>query len=198
MQNPSCTQPQPSQQPSFTSDSAGSVTEPSAQILGTEDAAEHGTTETPNSLPTEHTGATETLADGEKAKNLNLRRGQYRTQFTVPKDVGEARTIQGETRRLKIGSEMKRVHFYKVDAVPLSGETDDGESLSQITAVFRVIDNPIPLVPIAWGAAGLIGVGGGGWLLFSSAETFVEDSKLGIISTAAAIVSVLFAWESFA
>lgn len=153
--------------------------------------------ETPDSLPSEQTGATETLAEGEKAKDLNLRRGQYRAQFTIPADIGDATGIQNETHRIKMSGEMKRVHFYKVDAVQQDEKNEDGQKLATVTAVFRVIDNPIPLVPIAWGAVGLIGAGGS-WLLFDKAETFVEETSFPIITTAVSIVSVLFAWYRFA
>lgn len=160
---------------------------------GGEEVTESPTVET---IPDERTGDTEVVAQGEEAATLRLARGQYRATFIVPASIKEAQSIKGQTKRLKIEDEMKRLHFYKVDAVPTGKKSDDGEPLVKVTAVFRVIDNPIPLVPIAWGAAGLLGVGGGGWLLFSSAESFVEDTQWPILTGAAAILSIMVGYHT--
>lgn len=146
-------------------------------------------------IPREETGDTETLATGADAAELDLVRGQYRTSFTVAADADPA-TVENETRRLKIGEERKRVHFYKVDAIPTGEKSDEGEPLVKVTTVFRVIDNPLPLAPIAWGAAALVGAGGGSWILFSSAEGFVEEAGPTILTAAAAIFSIMVGYHT--
>jgi hypothetical protein len=167
-----------------------------ASLIPGQEKAEEGEGDPAPTVPAEETGPTETLAQSpEKARELNLSRGQYRTEFLVPAKT-DPKTKTGETKRIEMGGEYKRVHFYKVDVSPTGQTTDDGEKLARVTAVFRVIDNPLPLVPIAWGAAGLVGVGGGSWLLFSSAESFVEDTQWPILTGTAAIMSLLVAYHT--
>lgn len=146
-------------------------------------------------MPAEKTGAVETIARGPDAAKLSLTRGQYRTSFKVAAS-SDAATVENETRRVLMDGERKRVHFYKVDAIPTGETTDEGEELVKVTAVFRVIDNPLPLAPVAWGAAALVGVGGGGWLLFSSAEEFVEESQWPLLTGAAAIISIMVGYHT--
>jgi len=115
--------------------------------------------------------------------------------FTVPAGVNPT-TVEGETKRIEHQGEYKRVHFYKVDLLDEGKISDDGNELRTVVAKFRVLDNPLPLVPIAWGAAALVGVGGGSWLLFSSAESFVEESQWPILTAAASILSILAAYHA--
>jgi len=150
---------------------------------------------TVETLPNERVGQTETLATGEAVAQQSLARGQYKIRFETTGALEEAQTLRGETKSIKAGDEYKRVHFYKIDAVPKGETTGEGEPIIQVTAKVLVIDNPIPLVPIAWGAAGLVGLGGGGWLLFSSAESFVEDTQIPILTGSAAIVTLLVAYD---
>jgi len=190
MQDRQCTQS--GSQPSPLTSSAN----PNPGLLGLKEG-EGEQADPLDTVPNEQTGATETLAQGEEANELALSRGQYRVSFTVPgtPSAKTARTATGQTERVRVGDEMKRVHFYKVDAVPTEETSDDGEKLTRVTAVFHVVDNPLPLVPIAWGAAALVGVGGGGWLLFSSAEEFVQKTQWPILTGAAAILSVLVGYH---
>lgn len=146
-------------------------------------------------IPAEQAGATETLATGEEVASKALARGQYLIRFQTTGDLAQAKSARGETKALKVEGELKRVHFYKVDAVPTDEKTEQGEQIIQVTAKFLVLDNPLPLAPIAWGAAAFVGAGGGGWLLFSSAESFVQDTQWPILTGAAAIVSILVAWD---
>lgn len=148
----------------------------------------------PDTVPDESTEETRTLAEGEAANELSLRRGQYRVTFTVPAATDPA-TVEGRTERVRVGDEYKRVHFYKVDVTPTGETTKGGQPLARVVAVLHVIDNPLPLVPIAWGAAALVGVGGGGWLLFDSAEKFVSSSQWPILTGAAAVLSVLVGYD---
>lgn len=149
-------------------------------------------TEPDPTVPDEATGQVETVAEGEDAATLTLTRGQYRTTFQVPVGVSP-RGITGRTVRVEIGGEMKRIHFYKVDANPTGEQTKEGDDLTRVTAVFHVLDNPVPLAPVAWAAAGLVGVGGGSWLLFDSAEQFVTNTQWPILTGAAAILSIMVA-----
>lgn len=144
-----------------------------------------------DTVPEESTGQTSTVStDPKELRNTSLRRGQYRIVFTVAAE-GEAQRLEGKTKAIDTGDEYKRVHFYKVDAQPLDQTDGQGRPLTRITAVVHVLDNPLPLVPIAWGAAALVGVGGGSYLLFSSAESFVEESGSDVVFIAASIFSIM-------
>lgn len=187
-----CTPSERSSQPS-----SSSVSTPPAELLGLEIGGQQAAEDTQpvETIPEEETGDVKTLAKGEDVAELNLSRGQYRASFTVPAETNP-KSVEGRTERVRVEGEMKRVHFYKVDAVPLDEETEEGKNLTKVTAVFRVIDNPLPLAPIAWGAAALVGVGGGSWLLFDSAESFVEETQWPILTGAAAILSVFVGWHT--
>jgi hypothetical protein len=171
-----------------------SSADPNPALLGL-DGDEQDEEEPAPTIPTEKTGDVQTLATGEAANDVTLHRGQYRASYTVQAST-DPRTVKNKTERIRVGDEMKRVHFYKVDAVPTGKTDDEGNDLTKVTAVFRLIDNPVPLVPIAWGGAALLGLGGGSWLLFDSAESFVEETQWPILTGAAAIMGIMVGYHT--
>jgi len=143
----------------------------------------------PDSLPREVTQHYSDLARGAEAEGLDLSRGQYRASYRIPYE-GEAIRVRNRTQALDSGDEFKRVHFYKIDVHPLE-EPDPvtGQPVAQVTAVFHVLDNPLPLVPIAW--AGLAAaVGGAGWLLMDKAEEVTTSGPLALLPLVAAGLTV--------
>jgi hypothetical protein len=86
--------------------------------------------------------------------------------------------------RLPMEGERKRVFLYKADAVDSEGP--NGEPMTTVTAVFRVLDNPIPAVLIGYSILTAIG-GAAAWFTIDKLESFGESTfgKLLLIVSAA-------------
>lgn len=127
----------------------------------------------------------------ERLENLDLTRGQYRVQVTVPYK-GEADTIRNQMKRIKVEDELKRIFFYKIDLVPQEKpDPETGEKVAKVTLVFRVLDNAIPLAPIAWGVTSLI-TGAGVWLNLDKVER-VSANPLALLPILAVLGTIVFA-----
>jgi len=149
----------------------------------------------PDSLPREKTEHYRPLARGQDIESLDVTRGQYRMQYRIPYD-GEPVRKRDLTLRLDTGDEYKRVHFYKIDVHPQEDpDPVTGETVATVTAVFHVLDNVLPLVPIAW--AGLAAtVGGAGWLLMDKAEEVTSRGVLGLVPIIAAGATLFLLFRS--
>ena len=127
---------------------------------------------------------------------MTLQRGQYKVTATVPlRDAsGDAETyVRDQMRAIPTQGEHKRVYVYRLSLVPTWQTTADGTALGRLTAVFHVVDNPLPLVPIIWGfniVAGSVG----SWFVVDKLEGFTSSTGGSIVTTLAAIASVGFAW----
>lgn len=106
--------------------------------------------------------------------------------MTIPYD-GPADTRENLLKRIDVENEFKRVYFYKVDVKPKGTDPDTGEQVATVTAVFRVLDNPLPLVPIAWGLTAAIG-SASGWFFLDKVEKVTTNPFallpiLGVLAT---------------
>lgn len=136
-------------------------------------------------------------ADPAAARDLPLRRGQYRITGKMAMKPGfKPVFLQNITRAIRAGdNEAKRVHFYKIEFLP-TGEIIDGAQVARFTVVAHIIDNPVWLVPLLWGAAG-IGTALGGWMLVDKVESFTETGTGKVLSIAAAMVTILLGIRFF-
>jgi hypothetical protein len=113
-----------------------------------------------------------------------LSRGQYRVRLVMPRVSEEAASRAAQLVQIPVDNELKRVQLYKVDSVPSDGP--NGEEYSTVTAIFRVIDNPLPLV----GLIPFLVYGGGAWLLIDKVESFGESGIGKLLTIMAAAVTV--------
>lgn len=114
----------------------------------------------------------------------------------VPYDGGSPVHVRELAKAIPIDEEFKRVYFYKISFLPIDEEFE-GQPLARLTAVFHVVDNPLPLVPIAWAAVAAI-ASGGSWLLIDKVEEFSTESLTGaFLTTAGAIAGLLILWKTF-
>lgn len=142
--------------------------------------------------PRERSTHYRTIATGhDESEGLQLARGQYRVQYTIPYD-GEPQRIRNTTKALDTGDEYKRVHFYKMDVHPLDEpDPETGEPVARVTAVFHVLDNVIPLAPLVWAGSAAI-IGGTGWLFLDKVETVSERAPIAFVPILAAIGTIYF------
>lgn len=129
-----------------------------------------------------------------EAETTFLSRGQYRLQLRVMFDeppgesATEAQFLQQGMFRIATEAELKRIYIFKADVMP---PQDNGEQL--VTAIFRVVDNPIWLPSIIATLGAVIG----GTVVYSSldaVEGYTEGGQdiLRSLSLAAAVISILW------
>jgi len=143
-------------------------------------------------IPVEENGDPTVLgSDPNKLKKRAVSRGQFRVSFRVAAegDFDPAR-LRDETKEIPVDNEFKRVHIYKADLVPTGETTGEGLKLYQVTAVVRVLDNPLPLVPLAWALVAAIGAGGS-WVVIDKLESFTQTSIGSLLTIAASIAGIL-------
>lgn len=137
------------------------------------------------------------------AEKVSLSRGQYRIRarmrFEEPPGQGDTEpqyikpgwfrlnpSIEGEGAK-----ELKRIYVHKFDLMP-----PDAENLQEVTAIIRIVDNPI------WIPALLLGLGAvaGGVLSYSvidGVDTYAEEGR-DLINSIALISGALgIAWYLF-
>lgn len=142
-----------------------------------------------SSVPAEDTGELLTVTeDPEKAQRLVLPRGQYRLSWRQPYD-GPAQHLKDLTRAIEVDREFKRVHIYKLDLVP-TDQLHQGEKLAQVTAVVRVLDNPLPIVPVVWGLT-IVGSALSGWFVLDKVEKVSGTAGGSALFIAAAVIGLL-------
>jgi len=147
-----------------------------------------------NALPSEQITNTKILARGNKqAKQLNLKRGQYRVKGWVAANEYKSYS-QFKRDVMKLipqGNEKKRVFFRKIDVGNRQEIKKDGQDYQAhpFTLVFTVIDNPIPLEPVIWGAS-IIGSATAGWFFVDKVETFTETGTGSFISIIAGLATL--------
>lgn len=131
--------------------------------------------------------------DPETAASLHLLRGQYRTRWTIPYE-GEVVSVHDKLVAVPYEDELKRVFIYKLDVIPLD-EQKDGQNVAQVTCVYRIIDNQLPIAAIAWGITALVSTVGG-WFVIDKAEEFTGTGvgSLVTILTIATAALGLYGW----
>lgn len=154
-----------------------------------------------NQLPTEQISDTELLASShQQAKQLNLKRGQYRiTGWVAANEYQSYEQFKRDlTKLIPQGAEKKRVHFHKIDVGERQEIKKDGDDYlaHPYTLVFTVVDNPIPVVPIIWGAS-IIGSATAGWFFVDKVEAFTETSSGKLITVAASLATIAGLYLAF-
>lgn len=130
--------------------------------------------------------------DPETNKNILLSRGQYRARgrFQVSGRPDPEKMLQSNIELpIQYQGEYKRVVLHKIDIQPARHDPALGENFSDYTIVFTVVDNPLPLVPIVWGVAGVATLTSG-YFFVDKVESFTETgtgSLLMLGLTAAAL-----------
>jgi hypothetical protein len=144
----------------------------------------------PEDVDTEY----DSIASGlDEAESLTLTRGQYRLEMTVPLKEGESLdTVEGRAIRLNDTDELKRVYIYKSDLVDTGRRGDDGRRLGKMTVVFRVVDNPVWAVPLAYAIAGTA-AGVGGYFFLDDLKEATGDFAFDAVTVAASVATVALA-----
>ena len=132
--------------------------------------------------PSEIFGTSRTLsASHDEAVKLALTRGQHKIKALIPYEKNNAVSIDNVLKKLDIEGEFKRVFFHKIDIRPI-----EGEDKAVLTATFHVLDNPIPVIPIVWGAS-IVASATAGVFFIDKVESF-SNSFGGIVSIGIALV----------
>lgn len=139
------------------------------------------------------TGSLRTIISGDAksaaaaAVEAEVTRGAYIVRFKVDNPTGTRPLIQNKMDYVTFGGERKRVFFHKIDiGAPVS---DESGTWSEGTAIFTVLDNPLPLLPIVWGGVVLAGMAGS-WLFVDKLEKFTNTAGGQLFTIAAAALAV--------
>lgn len=133
-------------------------------------------------------------ADPVGNRYMTLKRGQYRIQGRINvKQVPdpEKMLMRNVEVPLLIDNEYKRVAFHKIDIQP--PKEVDGEMMASYTMVFTVVDNPIPLAPIIWGAASTISLVSG-YFFVDKVESFTKTGTGSLVLIGLSAAALLLAW----
>lgn len=126
--------------------------------------------------PAEIFGDTVLVSDQHnKAIKTALQRGQHKVSAVISYE-GNAQTFDNVLKKIDVDGEFKRVYFHKVDIRPVDSQK------AMLTTVFHVLDNPLPLVPIVWGASIVAGATAG-YFFVDKVESFSSTigGKISIV-----------------
>lgn len=118
-----------------------------------------------------------TIFEEAKKKDVTgtfLQKGVYKFVLTVPY-TGDPISVPAQTKKILHNSELKRVRFEKIDVVPVS------ENEARVTFVAHIIDNPIWIPALIYGALGIAGLGGT-WFVLDKLEALTAESLLPLAS----------------
>lgn len=125
----------------------------------------------------------------EQVKAITLKRGSHKIRGYLP-NIKTAALYENKQIALPIDGEFKRIFVHKLDVQPPEMNEEAGEMVSRFTADITILDNPLPLVPIFWGLAG-IGTFGSGWFFVDKVESFTETGTGKVITILAALITII-------
>ena len=128
----------------------------------------------------------------EQAKSQDLSRGSYKINAVI-EYTGSPVFITNEEKGLNVGEEIKRVFYHKIEIKNI--RTEGGRRVADLITKFTVVDNPLPLVPIIWGAS-IVASGTAGWFFLDKAQEFTETTGGKLITVLAAGLSAFVIFKN--
>jgi len=125
----------------------------------------------------------------DEVKAVTLKRGSHKIRGFFP-NIQTAALYENKQIALPLDGEYKRVFVHKLDVQPPEYSEEYGEMISRFTADITILDNPLPLIPIFWGIAG-IGSFTAGWFFVDKVETFTSTGTGKVVTIFGAIITII-------